>query len=74
VLTLPRSRDDKASDPTVAVVVCTATHERSPLLRSCIDSLLAGQRKPDELILVVDSNPSLCAELAAVLPPEVRLL
>jgi glycosyltransferase involved in cell wall biosynthesis len=74
VLTAELPRVGETNGPTVAVVVCTATHERSPLLRACIDSLLAGQRKPDELILVVDSNPSLCSELASVLPPEVRLL
>jgi glycosyltransferase involved in cell wall biosynthesis len=60
--------------PTVAVVVCTATQERAALLRACVDSLLEGVRKPDELIVVVDTNPSLKAELAASLPRAARLL
>ena len=59
---------------TAAAVVCTATHARAPLLRVCVDSLLAGTRAPDELIVIVDSNPWLRAELAAVLDPSVRLL
>jgi glycosyltransferase involved in cell wall biosynthesis len=59
---------------TACVVVCTATHERATLLRACLDSLLAGVRVPDELLVVVDGNPSLRAELAASLPASVRLL
>ena len=33
-----------------AVVVCTASMDRAPLLRACVDSLLAGERPPDELL------------------------
>jgi glycosyltransferase involved in cell wall biosynthesis len=59
---------------TVAVVVCTATRERIDLLRACVDSLLAGLRRPDEIFVVVDGNPPLQAELAASLPAPVRVL
>ncbi len=59
---------------TVSVVVCTATRERAGLLRECVDSLLAGTRSPDELLVVIDTNPSLTAELASSLPPAARLL
>lgn len=59
---------------TVAVVVCTATHERAELLRACVESLLAGRRRPDELFVVVDTNPSLASGLSASLPSAVRLL
>ncbi len=62
------------SEVTAAVVVCTSTHERAPLLRACVDSLVGGQRKPDELIVVVDSNPELRSELVASLPESVHLL
>jgi glycosyltransferase involved in cell wall biosynthesis len=44
------------------------------LLRACVAALLAGQRQPDELIVVVDNNPSLGMELAGVLPSRVCLL
>jgi glucosyl-dolichyl phosphate glucuronosyltransferase len=44
------------------------------LLRACVDSILAGEREPDELIVVVDNNPSLTAALLASLPSSVRLL
>jgi glycosyltransferase involved in cell wall biosynthesis len=57
-----------------AVVVCTATHERAELLRACVRSLLAGTRVPDEIVVVVDQNPSLAAELSSTLPAAVRLL
>jgi GT2 family glycosyltransferase len=35
---------------------------------------LSGARRPDELFVVVDRNPSLAGELAGRLPPPVRLL
>lgn len=62
------------SAPTVAVVVCTATWDRIELLRECVDSLLAGERVPDELFVVVDTNPSLAAELTVSLPEPARVL
>jgi hypothetical protein len=60
--------------PSMAVVVCTSSMQRAPLLRACVDSLLCGQRKPDELYVVVDTNPRLAEELAGSLPPSARLL
>ena len=74
MLTTRREAPPAASRLTAAVVVCTATHERADLLRACVDSLLTGTRPPDELLVIVDSNPALKTELAAVLPPSVRLL
>jgi glucosyl-dolichyl phosphate glucuronosyltransferase len=59
---------------TAAVVVCTATWERVPLLRACVESLFAAKRTPDELLVIVDNNPSLARELSRTLPPQVRLL
>lgn len=64
----------EASELSAAVVVCTARRERLPLLRACVAALLAGERRPDELIVVVDSNPVLYAELARTLPAPARLL
>jgi hypothetical protein len=57
-----------------SVVVCTADIEREGLLRECLDSLVAGGRAADEILLVVDHNPELASELAGSLPPTVRLL
>jgi glycosyltransferase involved in cell wall biosynthesis len=62
------------SGPSMAVVVCTASMERAPLLRACVDSLLCGERRPDELYVVVDTNPTLAAELAGSLAAGARLL
>jgi GT2 family glycosyltransferase len=59
---------------TVTVVVCTASHERLALLRKCVDSLLAGTHRPEEIIVVVDQNPRLKADLAASLPVVVSVL
>jgi GT2 family glycosyltransferase len=58
----------------VAVVVCTASMQRASLLRACVDSLICGERVPDELYVVVDTNPSLAEDLASSLPPQARLL
>jgi GT2 family glycosyltransferase len=57
-----------------AVVVCTASEEREPLLRACVDSLLAAKRVPDEIFVVVDQNPSLEQKLAGRLPAAATLL
>jgi glucosyl-dolichyl phosphate glucuronosyltransferase len=59
---------------TATVVVCVASREREGMLRACVDSLLAGTRVPDELIVVVDQNPSLQADLTATLPPAARVM
>lgn len=74
MLTPLHTGDGVSPELTAAVVVCTSTWERAPLLRACIDSLLAGERQPDELFVVVDSKPSLALELSSSLPPEVRVL
>jgi hypothetical protein len=58
----------------VAAVVGTATHEREALLHACVNSLIAGRRVPDEILIVVDQNPSLEAKLADSLPAPARLL
>jgi glucosyl-dolichyl phosphate glucuronosyltransferase len=60
--------------PSCSVVVCTASRGRAQLLRTCIQSLVAGTRLPDEIIVVVDQNPALRAELSSTLPECVRLL
>jgi glycosyltransferase involved in cell wall biosynthesis len=60
--------------PSAAVVVCAASAEREQLLRECVHSLLAGERVPEEILVVVDHNPALLASLAGWLPTAVRLL
>jgi glycosyltransferase involved in cell wall biosynthesis len=68
------SAEHNQSGPRMAVVVCTSSMQRAPLLRACIDSLLRGERLPDELYVVVDTNPLLAEELAGSLPIGARLL
>jgi GT2 family glycosyltransferase len=62
------------SELSAAVVVCTASQERAGLLLACVESILRGTRRPDEVFVVVDRNPSLAEDLAGRLPPPVRLL
>ena len=57
-----------------AVVVCTASRGRRVLLRECVETLLDGLRAPDEVLVVVDQNPALRAELAGSLAASVRVL
>ncbi|MGZ4265844.1 MAG: glycosyltransferase family 2 protein [Solirubrobacteraceae bacterium] len=68
------SAEHSPNGPSMAVVVCTSSMQRAPLLRACIDSLLRGKRLPDELFVVVDTNPLLAEELAGSLPTSARLL
>ena len=58
----------------VAVVVCTSSHERLDLLLECVESIGFGERKPDELFIVVDRNRALAEHLATALPPPARVL
>jgi glycosyltransferase involved in cell wall biosynthesis len=60
--------------PSVAVVVCTSTRKRAALLRACVDSVLAGERAPEKLYVVVDGDVALASDVAAVMPPEVCVL
>jgi hypothetical protein len=39
----------------------------------CVASILAGDRHPEEVLLIVDENPMLRERLREVLPPEVRV-
>jgi GT2 family glycosyltransferase len=59
--------------PSVSVIVCTHTDRRLELLVECVGSLAANSR-PHEVVVVVDSNPSLHARLPARLPPAVTVL
>jgi cellulose synthase/poly-beta-1,6-N-acetylglucosamine synthase-like glycosyltransferase len=57
-----------------AVVICTSSHDRRALLLECVDSVLRGTRAPNEIIVVVDQNRELMAELIGSLPPTVKVL
>jgi glucosyl-dolichyl phosphate glucuronosyltransferase len=56
------------------VVICTSSHDRHALLLECLQSVLRGTRAPNEIIVVVDQNRELMAELIGSLPPTVRVL
>jgi glucosyl-dolichyl phosphate glucuronosyltransferase len=58
----------------MAVVVCTSSRERLPLLRACVGSILGADPQPNELIVVVDGDRSLAREVAASLPSRVRVI
>jgi GT2 family glycosyltransferase len=50
-----------------AVVVCAHTKERLTLTMHCVESVMAGTLRPDEMYVVVDNNPELQADLTAKL-------
>jgi glycosyltransferase involved in cell wall biosynthesis len=56
------------------VVICIGARERLVLLQECVDSVLHGDRVPEEVLVVVDQNPPLAAELRDVLPALVGVL
>jgi GT2 family glycosyltransferase len=60
----PSAVADRRARDGVGVVVCTHTFERRPLLVALLDSIAAGTLVPDEVVVVVDRNPGLFAELS----------
>lgn len=48
-----------------SVVVTCFDDRRLPLLRRCLAGVLAGTRVPEEVVVVVDSNPALLATVGA---------
>jgi glycosyltransferase involved in cell wall biosynthesis len=65
--------DERDEALTISVVVCAYTMERFDETRRCVASVLAGDRHPDEVLLIVDENPMLRERLREVLPPEVQV-
>ncbi|WP_297006428.1 glycosyltransferase family 2 protein [uncultured Corynebacterium sp.] len=53
------------TDPDLDVVICTADPARLPVLRSCLDSVLAETRRNDRVVVVVDHCPGLVGQLTA---------
>jgi GT2 family glycosyltransferase len=48
---------------TCTVIVCTYSHQRLVDLGQCLESIAAQTRPPDEVLVVVDHNPELLADL-----------
>ena len=65
--------DERNEELTVSVVVCAYTMERFDQTRRCLASVLAGDRRPDEVLLIVDENPMLRERLREVVPPGVQV-
>lgn len=60
----PRSH----TDTSVGLVVCTYTADRLSMLVSCVASVNAQSRLPDELLVVVDGTEALATEVRAAVP------
>ena len=52
----------------ISVVICAYTEARWDQTRAAVDSVRAQSVPAEEIIVVVDRNPALCARLAAALP------
>ncbi|MGD0876302.1 MAG: glycosyltransferase family 2 protein [Acidimicrobiales bacterium] len=65
--------DERNEELTISVVVCAYTMERFDQTCRCVASILAGDRHPEEVLLIVDENPMLRERLREVLPPDVRV-
>jgi len=57
-----------SSRPTVAVVVCAYTEDRWEDVLAAHDSLVSQTAAPDQIVFVVDHNPSLLAGLRRAFP------
>jgi glycosyltransferase involved in cell wall biosynthesis len=71
---MPQRTSRAPTQLTVAVVVCVHSMDRLSQIRRCVASVLAGTRRPDELIVVVDNNPTLHSLLAEELGASVEVL
>jgi glycosyltransferase involved in cell wall biosynthesis len=65
--------DERNEKLTISVVVCAYTMERFDQTRRCLASILAGDRCPEEVLLIVDENPTLRERLREVAPPRVQV-
>jgi glycosyltransferase involved in cell wall biosynthesis len=68
-------REDTPSTTTsMSVVVCAHTMDRFDQTCRCVSSVLTGTLKPDEIIVVVDRNPTLRDRLRETLANEVQVI
>lgn len=67
------SRQEAKSRPLVSVVVCAYTSERLAQLKLTIASLLNQTYSQREIVLIVDHNPDLHTQLAALANEDVRI-
>ena len=62
----PAANPSSPEQPTTTVVICAYTMDRITELRDAIDSVKAQDHQPDEIVVVVDFNDDLLANLADV--------
>lgn len=62
-----------SSTETVSVVICAYSHDRWEALLDAVDSVRRQRRPADEIIVVVDHNPSLLERVRAHLPDVLAL-
>jgi glycosyltransferase involved in cell wall biosynthesis len=63
-----------AHRPTVTVVVCAYTERRWELLGQAVESVLAQDPPPDQLVVVVDHNDLLLRRARSSLPADVEVV
>jgi GT2 family glycosyltransferase len=62
------------TDPTATVVICAFADDRLELTVGCVEAALAQSPAPDEVIVVVDSNPQLLRLLSQRLSADVTVI
>jgi glucosyl-dolichyl phosphate glucuronosyltransferase len=67
----PVESNARVEPQTCCVAICVHTMERFEQIRRCVDSVVAGSRPPDEMIVVVDGNRPLRDRLVETLPSSV---
>jgi glycosyltransferase involved in cell wall biosynthesis len=71
---IPGNDSAPVAKTSMSVVVCAHTMDRFDQTCRCITSVLAGTRKPDEIFVVVDRNPTLRERLREALPEQVEVI
>jgi glucosyl-dolichyl phosphate glucuronosyltransferase len=59
---------------TACVAIAAHTFDRLEQIKDSVASVLEGDRRPDQVVLVVDNNPRLAVALAGLLPSSVTVL
>jgi glycosyltransferase involved in cell wall biosynthesis len=67
-------RADVTSTAPVTVVICAFSSARLTQTVACVDSVLRQDPPPGQIIIVVDHNDALLADLRARLPEDVEIV
>jgi GT2 family glycosyltransferase/O-antigen/teichoic acid export membrane protein len=67
-------RIDGSTDLSMTVVVCVYTFDRFKDIQEAVESVRMQRSEPTQIVIVVDHNPALLADLSKALPSDVAVI